>query len=72
MRAVPRLCEYYPGICLTTEVNARKTLSEGKKNLGQGKKTHCQSRERNNKLRCTCENTPLFSSSTTGHGAGMT
>jgi hypothetical protein len=27
VRAVPRLCELYPGICLTTEEQARKTLS---------------------------------------------
>jgi len=27
VRAVPRLCELYPGICLTTEVKARKNLS---------------------------------------------
>jgi hypothetical protein len=33
MRAVPRLCEFYPGICITTEGKARKTLSQGKKNL---------------------------------------
>ena len=26
MRAVPHLCELYPGICLTTEEKARKTL----------------------------------------------
>jgi hypothetical protein len=26
VRAVPRLCELYPGICLTTEEKARKTL----------------------------------------------
>jgi hypothetical protein len=26
MRAVPRLCELNPGICLTTEEKARKTL----------------------------------------------
>ena len=31
VRAVPRLCELYPGICLTTEEKARK-----KKNLSQG------------------------------------
>jgi len=30
---MPRLCEFYPGICLTTE----KNLSRGKKNLSQGK-----------------------------------
>jgi len=28
---VPLLCEVYPGICLTTEENARKNLSQGKK-----------------------------------------
>jgi len=28
MRAVPRLCELYPGICLTTEEKARKNLSQ--------------------------------------------
>jgi len=26
VRAVPRLCELYPGICLTTEEKAQKTL----------------------------------------------
>ena len=30
MRAVPRLCEFYPGICLTTDEKARKNLSQGK------------------------------------------
>jgi hypothetical protein len=39
VRAVPRLCEFYPGICLTTEEKARKNLSQGKKNLSQVKKT---------------------------------
>jgi hypothetical protein len=34
---VPRLCEIYPGICLTTEEKARKNLSQGKKNLSQVK-----------------------------------
>ena len=29
MRAVPRLCGFYPGICPTTEEKARKTLSQG-------------------------------------------
>ena len=43
MRAVPRLCEFYPGICLTTEEKARKTLSQGKKNLSQVKKNLSQS-----------------------------
>ena len=32
---MPRLCEFYPGICLTTEVKARKNLSQVKKNLSQ-------------------------------------
>jgi hypothetical protein len=35
---VPRLCEFYPGICLTTEEKARKNLSKGNKNLSQVKK----------------------------------
>jgi hypothetical protein len=29
VRAVPRLGELYPGICLTTEAKARKNLSKG-------------------------------------------
>ena len=33
VRTMPRLCELYPGICLTTEEKAWKTLSQGKKNL---------------------------------------
>ena len=39
MRDVPRLCEFYPGICLTIEEKARKNLSQGKKKhqLGQEK-----------------------------------
>jgi len=32
---VPRLCEFYPGICLTAEEKALKNLSQGKKNLSQ-------------------------------------
>ena len=43
MRALPRLCEFYPGICLTTEGKARKDLSQGKKNLSQVKKNLSQS-----------------------------
>ena len=42
MRVVPRLCEFYPGICLTTEEKARKNLSQGKKNLSQVKKNLSQ------------------------------
>jgi hypothetical protein len=38
VRAVPRLCELYPGICLTTEQKARKNLNQGKKNFSQVKK----------------------------------
>jgi hypothetical protein len=34
----PVFCEFYPGICLTTEEKARKNLSQGKKNLSQVKK----------------------------------
>jgi hypothetical protein len=29
VRAVPSLCEFYPGICLTIEEKAGKTLSQG-------------------------------------------
>jgi hypothetical protein len=35
---VPRLCGFYPGICLTTEEKSRKNLSQGKENLSQFKK----------------------------------
>ena len=42
MRAVPRRCEFYPGICLTTEEKSRMNLSQGKKNFSQGKKTLSQ------------------------------
>jgi hypothetical protein len=43
MRAVPRLCEFlYPGICLTTQVEARKNLSQSKKNLSWVKKNLSQ------------------------------
>jgi hypothetical protein len=35
---VPRLCEFYPGICFTTEEKARENLSQGKENLSQVKK----------------------------------
>jgi hypothetical protein len=43
VRALPRLCEFYPGICLTTEEKARKNLSQGKKNLSQIRKNLNQS-----------------------------
>ena len=45
MRAVPRLCEFYPGICLTAEDKARKNLSQGKKNLSQVKKNLSQGKK---------------------------
>jgi len=32
---MPRLCEFYPGICLTTDEKVRKNLIQGKKNLSQ-------------------------------------
>jgi hypothetical protein len=35
MLIVPFLCEFYVGICLTTEEKARKNLSQVKKNLSQ-------------------------------------
>jgi len=35
---MPRLCEFYPGICLTTEEKARKNPSQSKRNLSQGTK----------------------------------
>ena len=45
VRAVPRLCEFYPGICLTTGEKARKNLSQGRKNLSQGSKNLSQGRK---------------------------
>jgi hypothetical protein len=35
VRAVPRLCELYPDICLTTDEKAQKTLSYGSTILEQ-------------------------------------
>ena len=40
---MPRLCEFYFGICLTTEAKARKNLSQSKENLSQVKKNLSQS-----------------------------
>ena len=34
--AVPRLCEYYPGICLTTEEKARENFSQGSRRVPVG------------------------------------
>jgi len=39
---VPRLCEFYPGIYLTTEEKARKNLSQAKRNVSQIKKNLSQ------------------------------
>jgi len=36
VRAVSRLCELYPGICLTTEEKARKNLSQGSRRVPVG------------------------------------
>jgi hypothetical protein len=33
VRAVPHLCELYPGICLTTEEKARENLSQGRQTI---------------------------------------
>jgi hypothetical protein len=33
VRAVPRLCEFYPGICLITEEKAQKNLSQGSRKI---------------------------------------
>jgi hypothetical protein len=33
VRAVPRLCKLYPGICLTTEEKARKNLNQGSRTI---------------------------------------
>ena len=33
--AVSRLCELYPGVCLTTEEKSGKNVSQGKKNFSQ-------------------------------------
>jgi hypothetical protein len=40
VRAVPRLCGHHPGIFLTTEEKARKTLSQGSHTLSQGSHTN--------------------------------
>jgi hypothetical protein len=45
VRSVPRLCEFYPGICHTTEENSRKNLCQGKKNLSQVKKNLSQGKK---------------------------
>jgi hypothetical protein len=39
---VPRLCEFYPGICVINEEKAQKNLHQGKRNLIQVKKNLSQ------------------------------
>jgi len=36
VRAVPSLCELYPGTCLTSEEKARKNLSRGRRSVPVG------------------------------------
>ena len=36
VRAVPHLCELYPGICLTTEEKEGKNLSQGSRRMPVG------------------------------------
>ena len=36
VRAVPHLCGFYPGICLTTEEKARENLSHGSRRVPDG------------------------------------
>jgi hypothetical protein len=36
VRAVPRLCQLYRGICRTTEEKARKTLNQGSRRVPVG------------------------------------
>jgi len=42
---VPRLCEVYPGICLTTEEKARENLSQGSRRTPIGKEYTEQDKE---------------------------
>jgi len=51
VRAVPRLCELYTGICLTTEEKARKNLSQGSRRMPVGtiKRKYTEQNTHNNK-----------------------
>jgi hypothetical protein len=42
VRAVPRLCGFYPGICLTTEEKARKNFSQGSHTEGIERTSFCR------------------------------
>jgi len=48
---MPRLCEVYPGICLTTEEKARKNLSHGNRRMQVGKEYTEQSIHVNKTIR---------------------
>jgi len=52
VRAVPRLCELYRGICLTTEEKARRTLSPGSRRVPVGtmKTEYTEQNIHNNKI----------------------
>jgi hypothetical protein len=49
VRTVPRLCEVYPGICLTTEEKARKNLSQGSRRVPVGTMKTTEQSIHNNK-----------------------
>jgi len=51
VRTVPRLCELYPGTCLTNEEKARKPLSQGSRRVPVGtmKTEYTEQSIRNNK-----------------------
>jgi hypothetical protein len=51
VRAVLRLCELYPAICLTTEEKARKNLNKGSRRVSAGtmKTEYTEQNIRNNK-----------------------
>jgi hypothetical protein len=51
VRAVPRLCELYPGICLITEEKLRKNLSQGSRRVTVGtvKTEYAERKIHNNK-----------------------
>ena len=62
---MPHLCEFYPGICLTTEEKARKNLSQGQKTSVRVQYTYYQKvrvQYTHMKLRLTKTTTPRPSS----------
>jgi hypothetical protein len=42
VRTMPCICEFYPGICRTTEEKAWENFNQSKKNLSLGKKNLSQ------------------------------